>query len=394
MAIKNELLSFLWNELNAQPRDGRPWTAARLACEIATTGWASRTDMEDVLEAYDTRLYGLDIWALADYLDAPRRSVYRKPRFFTAMTFGTEVIHATDAAGILIFLEQLGFSVNAAPMVDALLPTIQEKERLTASELDILTYSKRKGRYLLEISSPIGPGRLDEHRLRTTNGCRVNAIMVDGQPYKLTVKGPKYRPLQRQLVTCTYCGHEYMKGDPEESAAHLSYHAKIKRVLDPLPLRNFLEAREANSEAEWVVSNSPTWKHREMYVRARQFKREFGFDFVMWGTKTVKDTDPKAHGFLFPDESGVFPHGAIAGACAFRWREDHWGLQWIWLAPKVRRQGILARRWPIFLERFGDFVVEPPLSDAMQAFVRRHGSETQKRALTSDSSSHLQATLE
>jgi hypothetical protein len=35
----------------------------------------------------------------------------------------------------------------------------------------------------------------------------------------------------------------------------------------------------------------------------------------------------------------------------------------------------------MFLERFGDFVVEIPLSVAMQAFVRRYGSEAQKRAL-------------
>lgn len=395
MAIDKELLLFLWKELNARHRRGRPWVAARLASEVTTTGWATRADMEDVLGAYDDRLYGLDVWALADYLDAPRRYVYRKPRFLTAAASGSEVIHATDAAGILVFLEELGFDVDAAPMVNTLLTAIQEKERLTACELDLLTYSKRKGRHLVEISSPVGPGRLEERRLRTINGCRVYAITVDGQPYKLTVKGPKYRPpRRRQSVTCAYCGYQYISGDPEENAAHLSYHAKIKRVLDPQPLRRFLEAKETDPETEWVTPNSLVWKHREMYARARQFKREFGFDFVMWGAKTAKDTDPKVHGFLFPDDSGVCPPGTIVGACAFRWREDHWGLQWMWLAPKVRRQGILARRWPMFLERFGNFVVERPLSDAMQAFVRRHGSEAQKCALEPGPSPHQVETLD
>lgn len=396
MAIDKELLSFLWMELNTESRGGRPWVGDRLSLEIAADGWATRADTEDVLGAYDDRLYRLDVWGLADYLDSPRRYVYPKPRFLTATVLGREVIHATDAAAILVFLEQLGFDVDATPMVDALLPTIQDKEHLTTSEFDLLVYSKRKGRHLVEFSSSLGPGRLEERHLRTTNGCRIRAILVDGQPYKLVVKGPKYRkPRPREPVTCSYCGCNYMTGDPEENAAHLSYHAKVRRVLDPQPLRRFLETMEAAvPNAEWVTATSPVWKHREIYRRACQFRREMQFDFVQWGKDTVKDTDPDVRGFLFPDDSGVFPVGAIVGACAFRRREDHWAMQWMWLAPKVRRHGILARRWPLFIERFGDFVVEAPLSDAMQAFVRRHGSDAQKRALELESSPNQEPMLE
>lgn len=273
MPIDRELLSFLWTELSAKPRGGQPWVGDRLSREIIADGWATRTDMEDVLGAYDDRLYGLNIWALADYLDAPRRQIYRKPRFLTAMTLGREVIHATDAAGVLIFLEQLGFNVNAALMADALLPALQEKEQLTTSEFDLLVYSKRKGRHLVELSSPIGTGRLEERRLRASNGCRIYAILVNDQPYKLIVKGPKYRkPRTREPVTCSYCGYSYMTGDREENAAHLSYHAKIRRALDPRPLRRFLEIMEAAvPDAEWVTAHSSIWKHREMYGRACQF---------------------------------------------------------------------------------------------------------------------------
>lgn len=395
MAIDGELLSFLWSELNAESRGGRPWVGDRLSREIVADGWATHADMEDVLGAYDDRLYRLDIWGLADYLDAPHRRVYPKPRFLTATALGREVIHATDAAAILVFLEQLGFDVNAATMVDALIPTIQEKEHLTASEFDLLVYSKRKGRHLVELSSSVHPGRLEERCLRATNGCQIRAILIKGQLYKLIVKGPKYRPPPpRESVTCSYCGCNYVTGDREENAAHLSYHAKIKRVLDPWPLRRFLENMEEGPDAEWVTPSSPIWKHREVYRRACQFRREMQFDFVQWGTDTVKDTDPDVHGFLFPDDSGIFPAGTIIGACAFRRRDDHWALQWMWLAPKVRRQGVLARRWPAFLERFGDFVIEAPLSDAMQAFVRRHGSDAQKRALEHDSSPNQEQMLE
>ena len=97
---------------------------------------------------------------------------------------------------------------------------------------------------------------------------------------------------------------------------------------------------------------------------------------MQWGSPEGDD-DPKVHGFLFNDGSEVFGHGAIAGTCAFRWREwknrpPSWGLQWIWVAPKARRHGILSRRWPMLRARFGAFVIEPPLSAAMAAFAAKH----------------------
>jgi hypothetical protein len=70
--------------------------------------------------------------------------------------------------------------------------------------------------------------------------------------------------------------------------------------------------------------------------------------------------------------------GRILGAISFRWREPRdepafWGLQWVWIAPKMRRRGILSSRWAVFRERFGDFVVESPVSETMQAFLSKHG---------------------
>jgi ribosomal protein S18 acetylase RimI-like enzyme len=112
-------------------------------------------------------------------------------------------------------------------------------------------------------------------------------------------------------------------------------------------------------------------------MRAATFQREFCYDFVQWDGPHQIESDPRARGFLFNDDSGVFGHGAIVGACA-RWREhtDHppcWAMQWIWIAPKARRRGILSRRWDAFRARFGKFVIEPPLSEAMQAFAAKHG---------------------
>ena len=66
---------------------------------------------------------------------------------------------------------------------------------------------------------------------------------------------------------------------------------------------------------------------------------------------------------------------AIYGACCFRFRQYEAGgsyaMQWIWLHPYARRRGHLTAAWPYFRKRFGAFVVEPPYSDGMEAFLAR-----------------------
>lgn len=110
-----------------------------------------------------------------------------------------------------------------------------------------------------------------------------------------------------------------------------------------------------------------------MPVQARDAIR-----FRQWGTDTVKDTDPDIapvsssptiQVFSRPEQSSVpapFAGETIIGHCnGCGWRR------------RCGAKNILARRWPLFIERFGDFVIEAPLSDAMRAFVRRHGSDAQ-----------------
>ena len=53
--------------------------------------------------------------------------------------------------------------------------------------------------------------------------------------------------------------------------------------------------------------------------------------------------------------------------------EPMWAMQWIWVAPRARRHGVLTRRWHGFQTRFGSFVLEYPLIDAMQAFATKQG---------------------
>jgi len=66
---------------------------------------------------------------------------------------------------------------------------------------------------------------------------------------------------------------------------------------------------------------------------------------------------------------------AVYGACCFRLREyktgSNYAMQWIWLHPYARRKGHLSAAWPYFRKRFGAFLVEPPYSDGMEAFLAK-----------------------
>lgn len=97
-----------------------------------------------------------------------------------------------------------------------------------------------------------------------------------------------------------------------------------------------LEERRHDSDHELLTSKSPAWKHKEIYIRALAFRREFQYDFVQWQSEKG-DSDPDVHGFLFSDISGI-----VVGACCFRSRkkeetQNRWVLDWIWICPKERK---------------------------------------------------------
>ena len=122
-----------------------------------------------------------------------------------------------------------------------------------------------------------------------------------------------------------------------------------------------------------VDSNSLVAWHAFVHACAVAFKREFGYDIIQWTKPRGQSREDEGFAEVFTDEKGM-PVGAVA----FRWRRyqnapSRWGLQWIWFQPEVRRKGLLARHWTTLRERYGDFDVETPVSDAMKAFLLRHG---------------------
>lgn len=355
--------------------------------DFIASGFIYFHDMEDYICSTENRgSYRLSslIKALIEYYDIPLRNVYQKPRFAYSSPSGHEAIEIFDAAALLINLEDLGFQLSLAPLVKRLARKLKNKNVLTESELSVWSYEKLKDRAQVTIRSDVemAPGLWNEDVFKSATGHRYKAISTKGKLYKLEVKGPKIRNLKPRIdTTCDYCGLRYEKGDLESSLNHRSEHSRLKRILEPKPKRQFAQRLLRHKNPELVDGKSPFWMHQEVRERAASFRREFHYDFLQWNGSSSKKATPNFQGYLFTDHTGKLPTGTIVGACAFAFRQERWSLDWIWVIPSMRRHGVLLNRWPTFLERYGDFDIEHPLSDAMEAFVYQHGTEIQRGQL-------------
>ncbi|WP_370304580.1 hypothetical protein [Pseudooceanicola sp.] len=156
-----------------------------------------------------------------------------------------------------------------------------------------------------------------------------------------------------------------MQGVKSDEEDHAIWHRKALEALEPQPSRAWKSALEEDPDAVWVDANSPEWMHVAITQRARAFKREFRYDFLQWSDDAHANSGAVAFAFL--DDKF-----RMIGGCAFRLadgRNFRNKLDWIWFCPSARRQGHLRRAWPRLVDRMGEFDLEPPVSEAMQAFV-------------------------
>lgn len=373
-------LTALWKLITTPrqrvPRDAH---ARELEDQAVARRFMTPSDIEDLLNAYGLGWhdYEVPLEQLGRYFDLIPIVWYQRPSAPGKDTYGSDALRLEDAVNLLIQIERLGFAIRPERIVAAVASSVAKAEKLTAAELDAHGYVSRRGKWpplsLRTDREPTAAARREPHR--TTTGYNAEAwIEPDGTVVQVVVRAPGYRrPRPAVEIECPACGMSYMRGDTDSSAAHRSEHKRRMRALDPAPHQQLLAARSVEAEPTLVRAQSAAWKHREMYERARAFKREFHYDFMQWGSER-KDDDPDVHGFLLD-----LPDGRIAGACAFRLRTfsdgraPRWGLQWVWIAPQFRRSGVLARRWLGLRERFGEFRVEGPVSPAMQAFLAKRG---------------------
>lgn len=347
--------------------------SSKLLEKVAKDGWTLSYMLEDLADVSDRRLrpfpHGIDLASIASAFDlAPANVTYRPGARSNSTTLFT-AWSAFDTAVLLIRLEDLGFQVDARTLAELLRPRIPKAGLISGAQLEVLWHHRTRLKSVVTLEVANGRAHdLQERRL--ASGHRLEILRdTEGSPVKLTVWGPKHRKQPKLVETlCAACGYRWQRGDPDSSAAHRREHARRMPFLDPAPDPNMLAARLAEDDPELVDWRSAQWKQDAMDDRAQLFRQETHYSFVGWGAKPEQDI--KAKGYLFTREDG-----AIVGACAFRWREyldapAAWALQWVWVCPSARRQGMLRSRWSKFRELYGDFEIEPPVSDDMQAFVR------------------------
>lgn len=372
--IEPELIESIWQALTRTPPSAGVCTND-IAERIVDMGWVSFVDLEDFLLPQDRRFDPRDvIEPFSKAMGLAFRWAFPRPKHRGDVCHGSQMLSAADAAALCILLERLGFRIDVSVLSARILPKLSSAPFLTDSEISVLFYEQDRHRCApLTLSVPIREwnGHTNS-RFKTPSGYQLDYVMDrDGRALSLTVHSPKYRKRSEpKAVTCPDCGMHYLKGSREDAFSHRSFHRKRLSILEPKPHRRLVEALKRDRDAAWVDAKSPKWKRAEVCGRAGEFRREFEYDFVPWSIDA--QYDPAAIGFLFVDDGG-----RIVGSCAFRPQSSvdvrSWRLAWIWMSPSARRQGHLTRQWDQFRRRFGIFDIEPPISEAMNCFLRKRG---------------------
>jgi hypothetical protein len=149
----------------------------------------------------------------------------------------------------------------------------------------------------------------------------------------------------------------------------LAIQPEAVNIIAPLIWGSHLRA------VERVTVRSSRARRRAVYRLADCCRREMGYALQYGYEGEEDDEDHVAFLWVHPEAVGMGWEFRVpcVGACCFRLREEvGMALQWVWLHPYFRRQGLLSEEWPEFVREFGDFAVEGPVSEAMRAFLAKH----------------------
>lgn len=156
------------------------------------------------------------------------------------------------------------------------------------------------------------------------------------------------------MTICPLCQTEVFNF-PEDQEYHDKEHAELMETIEPHVNPEFLKMVEAQGNLVHVDYSSPLTLQHELYMRGRIFKKELDLSGTYWFPNGKEDKN--AHGFLFNDETGHYGNGSIIGGCVVRWEKyeggpARWWLDWAWVNPNARQQGIFSRHLAKLSERF------------------------------------------
>ncbi len=359
-------------EIHWPEREGRRFV--HLA-EIATT-----------LSGMDRRLLDFPLEDLLRQLAVPVLMVFNRPQKLNSDFATLSAVYEIDAVAAMIFFECLGFSVSAQAAVARVRPSVVRLAEVTLAENAVYWYQTTRNKTFLRLTTsspqPV-ESRSDAIEFRTPTRCQVSAELIAGSVQSINIKAANWRPQPIQaMLHCELCGFDRQRGDADASKAHRAFHARWEKLYEPAPTPSLVVLSEPGQGMVFVQSTSDFWLHRHMYERALEFKREMRFDSTQWERPVRNVREQLREGVLF-----TRPDGSIDGAAAFRMPAQNggedaaWELDWIWIRPGARRQGLLSARWPVFLSRYGEFRISRPWSNAMATYVAAQGRAHQQNGL-------------
>lgn len=153
--------------------------------------------------------------------------------------------------------------------------------------------------------------------------------------------------------------------------------SEVNTIITPY-IHDFSNIKKVSKNCYFVGKDSPIYIHKLIEDYSRYFKLEGGFDFTQY-TALEDIGQKKCKAYIFVNENWEGVH--IVGACAFRFLGDigqsnKWSLQWVWFHPFFRNRGLLTSAWSYFKSKFFDFDVEPPISKAMEGFLKKRSEES------------------
>ena len=132
---------------------------------------------------------------------------------------------------------------------------------------------------------------------------------------------------------------------------------------------------------DWITVDSPEWQ-REACVQIRRYQSRECKDGMSMDTSFACWLNVEVRVFKdrFYDKSDRCREGII-GAVGFEknvlfddGKKRHI-LQFCWIHPFYRREGLLKQAWPEFLKKFGSFLVSTPRSPSMVRILQKVGYE-------------------
>lgn len=243
MNLDPELLGEIFVRLREAARTRPRANPPRDLNSLLQRGWAYMSQVEDYLAHYDPRLINFPFERALPLWDLHTELVTTRPKYVTSATMLMNALPVAALASLTITFERMGFEVDPAPLVDALKEPIHQRPLVTHCEFDVLGYEATQRRYqMLLTASSIEPrSPWEETVIRTGRGVRVKLITCAGMPFRLEARSTSYRaPKPSRFVTCPYCGHQYTTGDLQSRDDHRTQHARVRRVVDPTPKRQFI----------------------------------------------------------------------------------------------------------------------------------------------------------